>query len=254
LILDFALPQEYTATITILPPQANASMSAIPESEHSGKNGELTGTASTMQPMKNLNDLYVSILKTQSVEDAVIERYGLQSEYRKKYLVDARDSLESHTKIDGSRKDGLIQLSFSDRDPNRAAEVANGYVDQFRRLSQHLDITGPANLNGNREGAFVQIVDPATAPEKRSYPKRGQLALGGCAFGFTFGIMLALLQGGLVRMQRNPAKKDKLDLLRRSIWSDKAKHKTEAKKVDEEEPEAVRSLRHSRPEATGSGI
>ena len=86
--------------------------------------------------------------------------------------------------------------------------------------------------------------------------KRGLLAIGGLAAGFTFGIMLALLQGGLVRMQHNPATKDKLDLLKRSLWSGsrKARAKVKANQVGEEEEEEVRSLRHARPEATGSGF
>jgi tyrosine-protein kinase Etk/Wzc len=393
LILAFALPKEYTATVIILPPQGSSSMSSMLASQLSGMNGAVSGVASSMLGMKNVNDMYVSMLKSQSVEDAVIQRYGLQSEYRKKYLVDTRRALEKHTKIDGATKDGLIRLSFSDRDPNRAAEIANGYVDQFKNLSQHLAITEAsqrrvvfenqlektkvdlenadealkrtqlstgmvqvdgqaramidsaarlraqivakevqieamrsyagdenpaltqaqteldglraqfsnmvgskggsaddvfipkgkvpqagleyvrrlrdvkyyeaifeilakqlelAKLDEAREGAFIQVVDPAMAPEKKSYPKRGLLALGGVATGFTFGIMFALLQGGLVRMQHNPVMKDKLELLKRSLWSGrKARGKGKAKKVGEKEEDEVRTLRHARPEATG---
>jgi tyrosine-protein kinase Etk/Wzc len=391
LILAFALPKEYTATVIILPPQGNSSMSSMLASQLSGMNGAASGMASSMLGMKNVNDMYVSMLKSRSVEDAVIQRYGLQSEYAEKYLVDTRKALEKHTKIDGATKDGLIRLSFSDRDPNRAAEIANGYVDQFKNLSQHLAITEAsqrrvvfenqlektkvdlenadealkrtqlstgmvqvdgqaramidsaarlraqivakevqieamrsyagdenpaltqaqteldglrsqfnkmvgskggsaddvfipkgkvpqagleyvrrlrdvkyyeaifeilakqlelAKLDEAREGAFIQIVDPAAAPEKKSNPKRGLLGVGGLAAGFTLGIMFALLQGGLVRMQHNPLMKDKLDLLKRSMWSGR-KAKPNAKRVGEEEEDEVRSLRHARPEATG---
>ncbi len=40
-----------------------------------------------------------------------------------------------------SGKDGLIHISVEDRDPNRAADLANGYIDQFRKLIEHLAIT-----------------------------------------------------------------------------------------------------------------
>ena len=49
--------------------------------------------------------------------------------------------MERHTEIDGSNKDGLIRLSFENPNPQRAAEIANGYVDQFRTLSQQLAIS-----------------------------------------------------------------------------------------------------------------
>jgi len=396
LILAFALPPEYTATVIVLPPQGNPSMSSMLASHLSGVNGAVSGMASSMLSMKNINDMYVSMLKSQSVEDAVVRRYGLQAEYRRRYLADTRKALEGQTKIDGATKDGLIRLSFTDQDPNRAAEIANGYVEQFKSLSQHLAITeasqrrvvfenqlektkvglanadealkktqlstGMVRLDGQarvmidsaallraqiaakevqiqamrsyagdenpaltqaqtelkelrqqfnklvgskggssddvslpkgavsqagleyvrrlrdvkyyeaifeilarqlelakldevREGGFIQIVDPALAPEKKSYPKRGMMTMGGLMAGFTFGLMLALLQGGLVRMQQNSATKGKLDLLRRSLWNRReATAKTEAVKVADEDTEKVRSLRHARSEATGSGF
>jgi tyrosine-protein kinase Etk/Wzc len=385
LILAFALPQEYTATVIMLPPQGNSSMSSMLAGQLAGMGNAVSGMATGMLGMKNVNDMYVAMLKSRSVEDAVIQRYGLQSEYRKTYLADTRKELEKHTKIDGSTKDGLIRLNFTDRNPARSAEIANGYMDQFRDLSQHLAITEAsqrrvifenqlektkvdlenadedlkrtqlstgmvqvdgqaramidsaarlraqivakevqieamrsyagdenpaltqaqteleglrsqfnkmvgskggsaddvflpkgavpeagleyvrrlrdvkyyeaifdvlakqlelAKLDEAREGAFIQIVDPAVAPEQKSFPKRGMFLLAGLAVGFTFGVMLTLLQGGLVRMQHNPATKDKLDLLRRSLWSG-----SEAKQP--QATEKVGSLRHARPEVTG---
>jgi len=112
LILAFALPQEYTATVIILPPQGNSSMSSMLAGQLSGMNSAMGGVAGSMLGMKNINDMYVSMLKSRSVEDAVIQRYELQSEYKKKYLADTRKALEKHTKIDGSTKDGLIRLNF----------------------------------------------------------------------------------------------------------------------------------------------
>jgi tyrosine-protein kinase Etk/Wzc len=381
LIAAFILPREYTATVTILPPQGNASMSTMLASQLAGMGSAVSGMAGSMLGMKNINDMYVAMMKSRSVEDAVVQRFGIQSEYHKTYLVEARKALEKHTQIDGSTKDGLIRLNFTDRNPNRAAEIANGYVDQFRTLSQNLAITeasqrrvvfqsqldktridlqnadealkktqlstGMVQLDGQaramidsaahlraqivakqvqiqamrsyagdenpaltqaqteleglraqfnklvgsnsgsgddlflpkgavpeagleyvrrlrdvkyyeaifevmarqlelakldeaREGAFIQVVDPAVAPEQKSFPKRGLLMIAGVTVGFTLGIMLALLQGGLVRMQQNPATKEKLDLLKSSLWIGRRGRK--AKKADESVP----ALQHSR--------
>ena len=62
-------------------------------------------------------------------------------EYHKRYLSDARKKFEHYSTVDGNGKDGLIHISVEDHDPRRAAELANGYVDQFRDLSQNLAIT-----------------------------------------------------------------------------------------------------------------
>lgn len=384
LILAFALPPSYTATVIILPPQGNTSMSSMLASQPAGVGSAVSGMAGSMLGMKNINDMYVSVLKSRTVEDAVIQRYGLQSEYRNAYLAETRKALERHTKIDGSTKDGLIRLNFSDRNSNRAAEIANGYIEQFRDLSEHLAITEAsqrrvvfenqlektkidlenadealkrtqlstgmvqvdgqaramiesaarlraqivakevqieamrsyagdenpaltqaqteldglreqfnklvgskggsaddlflpkgevpqarleyvrrlrdvkyyeaifdvlakqlelAKLDETREGALIQIVDPAVPPEQKSFPKRGLFTLAGLALGFTLGIMLALLEGGLARMQHNPVTKGKLDLLRRSLWSGPGPQPQPAKKE-------VGPLGHARPEVT----
>ena len=134
------LPEQYSATVVILPPQEKPSVSTIPASQVAGSNST-SGKASSAPSSKNLNDMYVAMLKSRSVEDAVIQRYGLMAQYHKNYLVEARKALEAHTKIDGSNKDGLIRLEFSDRVPARASEIANGYVEQFRNFSKHLALT-----------------------------------------------------------------------------------------------------------------
>jgi uncharacterized protein involved in exopolysaccharide biosynthesis len=91
--------------------------------------------------LKNPNDMFVGMLKSRTVEDAMVQHYGLMQEYRSRYESDARTAFEHHATVDGNGKDGLIHISVEDRDPNRAAALANGYVDQFRKLSEHLAIS-----------------------------------------------------------------------------------------------------------------
>ncbi len=384
--IAFLLPQEFTATVIILPPQGNSSMSSLLANQLAGMSA-VSGMASSALGIKNINDMYVAMMKSRSVEEAVIKRYGLESEYHKHYLVDARKALEKHAQIDGSTKDGLIRLKFSDQSPDRASEIANGYVEQFRSLSQNLAITEAsqrrvifenqlektkadlenadealkrtqlstgmvqvdgqaralidsaarlraevvskqvqieamrsyagdenpaltqaqseleglkaqfaklvgsqgngtddlfvskgnvpeagleyirrlrdvkyyeaifdvlarqlelAKLDEAKEGAFIQVVDPAVPPEQRSSPKRGLITIAGLAVGFTFGIMFALLQGGLVRMRHNPVTRYKLELLKQSLWQKPSPVPRKAPNAPDDVPPL-----HVRPEVTG---
>jgi len=70
-----------------------------------------------------------------------VEHFGLIQQYHVKFLSDARKAFESHVKLDGTGKDGMIHISIVDKDPVRAAELTNGYVDQFRLLSENIAIT-----------------------------------------------------------------------------------------------------------------
>ncbi len=142
LIVSLLLPLRYTASASLLTPQQNSSLSAQLASQLGalGPMAALTsGGAGSL--LKNPNDIYVGMLRSQTVEDAMIQHFGLMQEYRKKNLTDARKAFEKYATVDGSQKDGFIHISVDDRDPVRAAALANGYVDQFRSLSQNLAIT-----------------------------------------------------------------------------------------------------------------
>jgi tyrosine-protein kinase Etk/Wzc len=143
LALALLLPTRFTAKTTILPPQQDGSLSSALTSQISGLGGLATLAGSALG-LKNSNEMYTAMLKSQAVEDAMINRYGLMKEYHCRYLSQARKVFEKRFEVDGNGKDGLIHISVDDPDPRRAAEMANGYVDQFRTLSQGLAITEAA--------------------------------------------------------------------------------------------------------------
>ena len=140
IVISLLLPQRYTATAMLLPPQQSSSMGAALASQL-GSMGGMAALAGGSLGLKNPNDMFVGMLRSRTVEDAMVQRFGLMQEYRKRYLSDARKVFEKRATVDGSGKDGLIHISVEDRDPRRAADLANGYIDQFRIQSQHLAIT-----------------------------------------------------------------------------------------------------------------
>jgi len=140
IVISLILPKRYTATVTLLPPQQNSSMASALSSQL-GNLGGMAALAGGSLGLKNPNDMFVAMLKSRTVEDAMVQHFGLMQEYHKRYLSDARKAFEKYATVDGSGKDGLIHISVEDRDPKRAADLANGYVDQFRNLSEHLAIS-----------------------------------------------------------------------------------------------------------------
>lgn len=140
IVVALLLPAQYTATSTIMPPQQSSSMSSALMSQLGG----MAALAGGSLGIKNPNDMYVAMLKSRTVEDAMVQKFGLMQEYHAKFPSAAAKAFEGHAKIDGSGKDGLIHISITDRDPRRAAELANGYIDQYRALSEHLAITEAA--------------------------------------------------------------------------------------------------------------
>jgi tyrosine-protein kinase Etk/Wzc len=133
------LPDRYTATVVILPPQQGSSAGTAMMAQLStmGMMASATGGLG----IKNPNDQQIALLKSRMVEDAVISRFHLQSLYHKRYLSSARKRWEKNTKSDNGLKDGLIRVSVTDQDPHRAAEMANGWVEEYKRFTATLAIT-----------------------------------------------------------------------------------------------------------------
>jgi uncharacterized protein involved in exopolysaccharide biosynthesis len=106
-----------------------------------GNMGGMAALAGGSLGVKTPNDMYVAMFRSRTVEDAMVQHFSLMQEYHAKFSSDARKVFEKRATVDGSGKDGLIRISVEDRDPRHAADIANGYVDQFRLQSQHLAIT-----------------------------------------------------------------------------------------------------------------
>ncbi len=356
--ISLLLHNRYTATVVLLPPQQNSSIGSALASQL-GNLGSVAALAGGSLAIKNPNDMFVAMLKSQTVEDGMVRHFELQREYHKRLLSDARKALESHSTVEATGKDGLIHISVEDWNPERAAELANGYVDQFRDLSKNLALTEAqrrasffsqqletaknnlanaeeamkqteqstgliqldsqaraliesaaglraqitakevqiqgmqtyatgqnaqlveaqqeldslraqlAKLGGSednadslmvprgkvpqasleyvrklrdvrynetifeilarqyeiaqldvaREGATVQVVDPAIVPDKKSSPKRTLIVLLATIGGFFLGLLIAFSQGAWERLKEDPESSAKLDLLRRLLRS-----------------------------------
>ncbi len=135
--ISLLLPNIYTGTTKVLPPQQTQSTSAV-----LAQLGSLAGLAggAVAAGLKNPNDLYVGMLKSRTVADNLIQRFDLNKLYDKKYPSETRKQLEKETTIVAG-KDGIITIEVEDRDPKRAADLANAYVDELFKLTTVLAVT-----------------------------------------------------------------------------------------------------------------
>jgi uncharacterized protein involved in exopolysaccharide biosynthesis len=140
-IISLLLPIRYTASTSILPPQqgSSAGSSLLSQLGSLGSVASLAGSSSL--GLKNPNDLQVAMLQSRTVEDAMVNRFHLMQLYDEQRQSDARKKFEKMVTIDSGSKDGLIRISITDRDPQRAAEMANAYVEEFKRQSAGLAVT-----------------------------------------------------------------------------------------------------------------
>jgi uncharacterized protein involved in exopolysaccharide biosynthesis len=134
--ISLMLPNMYAGVTKILPPQQSQSSALLMVAQL----GSIANLPGGSLGIKNPNDLYVGMLKSRTVADNLIARFGLKPLYDQDTLSDTRRKLEERTTISHGR-DGIITIRFEDRDRKRAAEVANGYVEELYKLTQTLAVT-----------------------------------------------------------------------------------------------------------------
>lgn len=148
------LPDIYTATTKILPPQqAQATSTALLS--------QLTGMTSGMLGARNSNDVYIAMLNSRTVRDKLIER-GLVND-RKRPSRESAGPPEIATIATG--KDGLITVEVDGSDPKRAADLANAYVDELMKFTQVLAVTEASQRRLFFERQFAQAKDNLASAE-----------------------------------------------------------------------------------------
>lgn len=133
--ISLFLPNTYIGTAKLLPPQQQSSASAL-----LGQLGALGILAGSSVGLKNPADLYVGMLQSRTVADKLIERFKLQELYERDTLVETRKTLEGLSDIKAG-KDGIVTVSVEDKDPKRAAALANAYVEELDKLAESLAVT-----------------------------------------------------------------------------------------------------------------
>jgi tyrosine-protein kinase Etk/Wzc len=137
LAISFLLPNWYISSTKIMPPQQSQSNAVAILGQLGALSGGLAGQA---LGLKNPSDIYVAMLKSRTVADELIRRFDLRKVYNEKYFLDARKELARNSSITASRE-GVITIDVEDKDPKRAAEIANAYVEAIRNLTLQLAVS-----------------------------------------------------------------------------------------------------------------
>jgi uncharacterized protein involved in exopolysaccharide biosynthesis len=134
-IYSLTLHNIYTATAKVLPPQKESAggLSAL-ISQAGGLSGLAAGG------FGGGSDLYLGILKSRSVADAVIQQLDLVKIYKVPTIEAARINLAVAVKVQAG-KDGIISISAEDKDPKLSALLANTYVDELGKATVRLNLS-----------------------------------------------------------------------------------------------------------------
>lgn len=154
-LIVFLIPAGYTTTAQLMPPdpQAGAGLAVLAAitGGQNGGGGGLTSMASDLLGVKTSGSLFISVLRSRTVQDRIVDTFHLKSVYWKGTQEGARKRLGGNTDIIEDRKSGVLTINVTDHDPKRAAAIAGAYIDQLNVLMAQLNTTA-----AHRERVFLE--------------------------------------------------------------------------------------------------
>jgi len=154
LAIAFIMPKQYESSARIMPPSSSmggAAVLAALAGRAGGSLGSLGALASGFLGGGGNTSLFIDLLRSGSVSGHLIDRFGLQHIYHKRYRIDTQKYLAHHTKIVDDKKSGVITLTVTDTDPARARDIAQGYLDELNRL-----VTSTNTSSAHQERIFIE--------------------------------------------------------------------------------------------------
>lgn len=149
-LLAFLIPKLYESTAQLMPPDSQSSGNLALLAGLSGSGG-LGMMAGDLLGIKSTGALFTGVLRSRTVEDRIVDRFDLKKVYGKSLQVKAREKLAERTALSEDRKSGIITLTVSDRDPKRAAAIADAYVEELDTLMARLTTS-----SAHRERLFLE--------------------------------------------------------------------------------------------------
>lgn len=151
-LIAFLIPRSYTSTAQLMPPDQQSSSALAMMAGMAAKAGSgLGAVAGDLLGVKSSGALFIGVLRSETAQDRLIQQFDLRKVYGKRLVMDARKKLDDNTAISEDRKSGIISISVTDHDSQRAAALANAYVDQLNSLVAELSTS-----SAHRERVFLE--------------------------------------------------------------------------------------------------
>jgi len=152
-VVVFLIPVRYTSTTRLMPPDsAGGGMSSILAAlTKGGGSSELASLGGELFGLKSNGEVFVGMLHSNTVENALIDKFDLRKVYGTRTYMNARNDLEDRTDVNADRKSGIITIKVSDRNAQRAADMGREYVNQLNHLVTSLDTSA-----AHRERVFLE--------------------------------------------------------------------------------------------------
>jgi uncharacterized protein involved in exopolysaccharide biosynthesis len=136
-VIALLIPPQYTARATFLAPGSQQQSGSAAALSALGSLGGLAGGLAAKTP----DELYVALLKSDSVQRALIDRFDLKAHYNIDSYETLRKVLPTYIHVSSDKKSGVIAVEVDDKDPQFAANLANAHEAEVTKLLSRLAVS-----------------------------------------------------------------------------------------------------------------
>lgn len=167
IVISLLIPNEYTATASFISPKKKG-----------GLFGDISGFSNTIKDLSRtlggrlgaVSDEaynYLVILQSRTASEKIIKKFNLREVYEISETKPYEDVIRALSNyVDFNIEDeGNIVISVTDKIPERAAEMANYYVEILNEISTKLSVTESRNNREFIEKRFIQAQNDILAIE-----------------------------------------------------------------------------------------
>ena len=127
----------FTARATLLAPGSQQQSGSAAALAALGSLGGLAGGIGAKTP----DELYVSLLKSDSVQRALASRFNLMQRYETKTYESLRKAMAANIRISSDKKSGVLTVEVDDKEAQFAADLANAHAAEVTRLLGRLAVS-----------------------------------------------------------------------------------------------------------------
>jgi uncharacterized protein involved in exopolysaccharide biosynthesis len=139
LALIYALlqPPIFTARTTLLAPGSQQQSTSAAALAALGSLGGMAGSLAGKTP----DELYVNLLKSDSVQRALATKFDLYKRYEVETYEVLRKVMPQYVRVLSDKKSGVITLEVDDEEPKFAADLANAHAGEVTKLLSRLAVS-----------------------------------------------------------------------------------------------------------------
>ena len=139
-VVSLITPATYVSRTSIMPSQQSGGGGLASLGSLSGLGG-LGALSNIATGIKSSDEMYIALMRSQSIQNSLIEQLKLKERYGSRTMEDARIALTNNTIILADKKSGLLLIEAQDKDPDFAAQLANAQVKELYVILSRLAVT-----------------------------------------------------------------------------------------------------------------